>query len=109
MIYKMTIHKPGEAIGQIVQNTYPETKQLQALVAGPDEEHTLIEHVQLNLKDGNKSERPGMIVNENGMSLGLPHNKEATMLYWQTAQNNGNVTSHPILGTAIILDNFKLR
>jgi len=109
MIYKMTILRPGKREGKLVQDSYPEVKQLQALVAGPDEEHTLIEHVQLNLKDGNKSERPGMIVNENGMSLGLPPNKEATMLYWQTAQNNGKVTSHPILGTAIVLDNFKLR
>ena len=109
MIYRMTIHRPGEPESKLVQDAYPELKQLQDMVAGPNEERALIERVQLHLKDGEEVDYPEMIVNENGLALGLPYNEEATMLYWQTAQNNGHITGNPIVGTAIVFDNFKLR
>ncbi len=107
MTIHMTILKTDGTEEEVYQDTRPNLLCLQGIVGG------YIERVQLNLvidfdKTKKLSHTPEMIVNENGLIVGLPFNRKATALYWETARNNGCPTVNPILGDVVIFRNFKL-
>jgi hypothetical protein len=106
--FRMLVLKMDQTEEIITQDDYPELSQLQELVGG------YIERVQLHLDDDTAKELecqdifPEMMVNENGLAEELELNINGTKLYWQTATNNGHNTQNPIVGDAVVFQNFKL-